>query len=141
MQITKEQALELADKYLLYTGNIVLRNNITVSGSAEGWSIVAETTPVILGMQTEIITFSIDVNTGEVGVSVTMVLREIDERNGIDKPKKEEMKAKVTEVAELKKEPIDKKKINGLKKWFEDNASWLKDVISILSTIISKLSK
>jgi len=145
--ITKEQALELADKWLLkFEGKVVLRDNMTIWKSDEGWSIRAKTTPVILGMRTEIMRFSIDVETGEVGVCVTVpvlnvpvVLREIDERKDLDKSKKEQVKEKVKEVDnEAEKEPIDKKKMSSLKKWFEDNASFLKDVISIIATILSK---
>jgi hypothetical protein len=67
MIITQEQALELADKYLLNTGRVALRDNISVSKSVEGWRIFAKTTPIILGMDTEMTSFSIDGNTAEDG--------------------------------------------------------------------------
>jgi len=142
MPITQEQALELADKYLLYSGKIALRDNISVSRGARGWQIVAKTTPVILGMKTEITTFPIDAETGEVGVSITTtvsitdVLKEIDERKDLDEPKKEQIKEKVKEV---EKEPLDKNKMNDLKKWFENNAPFLKSIIDLITTILSKL--
>lgn len=73
MPINQEQALELADKYLLHIqGKIVLRENITISKSHEGWRIVAKTTPMIIGMPKEIIQFTIDVDSGEVGVTITV---------------------------------------------------------------------
>ena len=147
MPITQEQALELADKYLLYTGKIALRDNISVSKGARGWQIVAKTTPVILGMPTEITTFPIDMETGEVGVSITTtvsitdVLKEIDERKDLDEPKKEQIKEKVKEVdKEVEKEPLDRNKMNDLKKWFENNAPYLKSIIDLITTILSKLS-
>jgi len=146
MPITEEQALELADKYLLYTGKIALRDNISVSRGARGWQIVAKTTPIILGMQTEITTFPIDAETGEVGVSITTtvsitdVLKEIDERKDLDEPKKEQIKEKVREVdEEVEKEPVDRNKMNDLKKWFENNAPFLKSIIDLITTILSKL--
>jgi hypothetical protein len=149
MSITKEQALELADKWLLcFEGKVVLRDNMNIIKSAEGWRITAKTTPIILGMETEIMNFSINAETGEIGVCLTIavlnipvILKEIDERKDLDEPKKEQVKEKVREVdEEVKKEPIDKKKMSSLKKWFEDNASFLKDVISIIAKILSKLS-
>ena len=71
--ITKEQALELADKWLLkLESKVVLRDNMTVWKSDEGWIIRAKTTPIILGMQIEIMRFSINEKTGEVGVCVTV---------------------------------------------------------------------
>ena len=146
MPITQEQALELAEKYLLYTGKISLRDNISVSRGARGWQIVAKTTPVILGMETEITTFPIDMKTGEVGasitttVSITDVLKEIDERKDLDEPKKEQIKEKVREVdEEVEKEPVDRNKMNDLKKWFENNAPYLKSIIDLITTILSKL--
>jgi len=149
MSITKEQALELADKWLLkFEGKVVLRDNMNINKSAEGWRITARTIPIILGMETEIMNFSINAETGEIGVCLTIavpnipvILKEIDERKDLDEPKKEQVKEKVREVnEEAKKEPIDKKKMSNLKKWFEDNASFLKDVISIIAKILSKLS-
>lgn len=143
MPITKEQALELADKWLLaIEEKVVLKDNITISRNHEGWSIVAKTTPIIAGRQTEIMQFSIDVDTGEVGACITVpcILREINEKEGLDKQKKEQLEAKVREVEkEIKKEPIDKKKMDDLRTWFKNNASWLTDIISIISTILSKL--
>lgn len=142
MPITQEQALELADKYLLSTGKIALKDNISVSRGARGWQIVAKTTPAILGMQTEITAFPIDEETGEVGasitttVSITDVLKEIDERKDIDEPKKEQIKEKVREVEQ---EPLDRNKMNDLKKWFENNAPYLKSIIDLITTILSKL--
>jgi uncharacterized protein HemY len=97
---------------------------------------------MITGMQTEIMQFSIDADTGEVGACITVqdILRKINEKEGLDKQKKEQLEAKVREVEkEIKKKPIDKKKIDGLKTWFKNNASWLTDIISIISTILSKL--
>lgn len=147
MPITKEQALELADKWLLkFEGKAVLRDNMTIWKSNEGWSIRAKTTPIILGMQTEIMRFSIDEETGEVGVCTTIpvlnvpvILREIDERKDLDKPKKEQVKEKVKEVnKQAEKEPIDKKKMSSLKKWFENNAPYLKSIIDLINTILSK---
>jgi hypothetical protein len=143
--ITKEQALELADKWLLaFEKEVVLRDNMTIWKSDEGWSIRAITTPIILGMQTEILQFSIDAETGEVGVCITfpvlnvpVVTREIEKRQDLDKQQKEQMKEKVKEVAEeAEKDPVDKNKLSSLKKWFEDNASFLKDVISIIAEIL-----
>ena len=143
--ITKEQALELADKWLLaFEREVVLRDNMTIWKSDEGWSIRAKTTPIILGMRPEILLFSIDAETGEVGVCVTFpvlnvpaVTREIEERQDLNEQQKEQMKEKVNEVdKEAQNEPIDKKKLGSLKKWFEYNASFLKDVISIIAEII-----
>jgi len=146
MPITQEQALELADKYLLYEEKIALRDNISVSRSAEGWRIVAKTTPIITGMETEITTFSIDVETGEVGasitatVSITDILRKINERGDLDNPTKEQLKAKVGEVGnELTKKPIDKKKIDSLITWIKNNAPYLKSIIDLITTVLSKL--
>lgn len=145
MPISREQALELADKWLLhFEGRIVLRDNIAIRKSAEGWSIVARTTPVILGMQTEIMKFSIDANTGEVGVCITFpvsqILRKIDERGDIDDQEKKQVKAKVTEVeTELKKIRIDRSRMMLLRNWFENNASWLKDILEIISKVLSML--
>jgi len=145
MPITQEQALELADKYLLYSEKIALRDNISVSRGARGWRIVAKTTPVILGMPTEITTFPIDMETGEVGVSLTTVsipdvLKEIDERKDLDEPKKEQIKEKVKEVdEEVEKEPLDRNKMNDLKKWFENNAPYLKSIIDLITEILKKL--
>ncbi len=148
MPITKRQALELADKWLLeFGGRIVLRDNIrAVSKSAEGWYILAVTTPMTLGMKTEIFRFSINAETGEVGASLSYqvpnsqtVLKEIDEKDDLDQAKKEQIREKIREVEkETKKEPIDKKRIGDIKKWFEDNAPWLKDVISIIAEILKK---
>ncbi|MCW4023342.1 MAG: hypothetical protein NWF02_09310 [Candidatus Bathyarchaeota archaeon] len=73
MQITKEQALELAEKYLLYTAKIALRDNISVSENVTEWQIHAKTTPIITGMRTEIMKFSIDKKTGEVGAVITNI--------------------------------------------------------------------
>jgi len=107
---------------------------------------VAKTTPVILGMQTEITTFPIDAETGEVGVSKTIVsiedvLKEIDERKDLDEPKKEQTKEKVREVdEEVEKKPLDRNKMNDLKKWFENNAPYLKSIIDLITAILSKLS-
>ena len=107
---------------------------------------MAKTTPVILGMPTEITTFPIDMETGEVGVSITTtvsitdVLKEIDERKDLDEPKKEQIKEKVKEVdEEVEKEPLDRNKMNDLKKWFENNAPYLKSIIDLITTILSKL--
>lgn len=147
MPITQEQALELADKWLLgFEGKVVLRDNMNISKSAEGWRIVAKTTPIITGMETEIMTFSINAETGEVGVSMTItvsipdVLKEINERKNLDETKKEQLIAKVREFdTEITKKPVDRNKVGDLKTWFENNASWLKEVISIISTILSML--
>jgi hypothetical protein len=150
MPITQEQALELADKYLLYTERIALRDNISVSRSAKEWRIVAKTTPIILGMETEITTFPIDMETGEVGVSITTktvsitnVLREIDEKKDLDEPKKEQLKAKVEEFEkDSTKKPVDKKKMDSLRKYFEDYAqifSFAKSIIDFITTVLSKL--
>lgn len=141
MTIIREQALELADKYLLHTGKIALRDNIFVSRGAKGWQIVAKTTPVILGMQTEMTTFPIDAETGEVGVSITTVsitnvLKEIDERKDLNEPRKEQVKEKVREV---EKEPLDRNKMNDLRKWFENNAPYLKSIIDLITEILRKL--
>ena len=147
MPITKEQALELADKWLLrFERKVVLRDNMTIWKSNGGWSIRAKTTPIILGMQTEIMRFSIDEETGEVGACITIpvpnvpvILKEIDERKDLDKPKKEQVKEKVKEVnKQAEKEPIDKKKMSSLKKWFENNAPYLKSIIDLINTILSK---
>lgn len=140
MPITQEQALELADKYLLWSEKFALRDNISVSRSARGWQIVAKTTPVILGMQTETTTFRIDAETGEVGVSITGVQKEIDERKDLDEPKKEQIKEKVREVdEEAEKDPLDRNKMNDLRKWFENNAPYLKSIIDLITAILSKL--
>ena len=144
--ITQEQALELADKYLLYTGKFALKDNISVSRVARGWQIVAKTTPVILGMQIEITTFTINAETGEVGVSITGpvsitdVLKIIDERKDLDEPNIEQIKEKVREFdEEVEKKPLDRNKMNDLKKWFENNAPYLKSIIDLITTILSKL--
>lgn len=138
--ITQEQALELADKYLLYTEKFALKDNISVSRVARGWQIVAKTTPVILGMQTEITKFTINAETGEVGVSITAVLKEIDERKDLEELKKEQIKEKVREYnEEVEKKPLDRNKMNDLKKWFENNAPYLKSIIDLITIILSKL--
>ncbi len=147
MPINQEQALELADKYLLHDEKIALRDNISVSRSAKEWRIVAKTTPIILGMETEIITFPIDMETGEVGVtitravSITDVLREINGRVDLDELKKEQLKAKVKEFEkDSTKKPIDKKKMESLKTWFKNHASEIEAfyaIIQIISTILS----
>ena len=147
MPITKEQALEIADKYLFYTGKIVLRDNISVRKSARGWEILPKTTPIILGMPTEITTFPIDTETGEVGVSITQtasitdVLKEINDRQNLDEPKKEQLKAKVEEFKkESTKRPVDKDKMNDLKKGFEKFVNYvplLKSIIDLINTIVS----
>lgn len=144
--ITQEQALELADKYLLYMGKFTLKDNISVSRVTRGWQIVAKTTPVILGMQIEITTFSINAETGEVGVSITSpvsitdVLKKIDERKDLNEPKMEQIKEKVREFnEEVEKKPLDRNKMKDLKKWFENNAPYLKSIIDLITTILSKL--
>ena len=145
--ITQEQARELADKYLLYTGKIALRDNISVSKGVKGWQIVAKTTPIILGMETVITSFPIDMVTGEVGaaidmtvptVSITNVLKEINERKDIDEQKREQVRTKVGEFEDASKKPVDKNKMNNLKKWFENNAPYLKSIIDLINTILSK---
>ena len=142
--ITKEQALELADKYLLHTGKVALRDNISVGKSSEGWRIVAKTTPIISGLYTEMTAFSIDAKTGEVGASITMVvfddiIKEINERKDINETKKEQLKTKVEEVKDAN--PADKKKISALKKWFENNAPYLKSMIDLINTILKLATK
>ena len=142
MPITKEQALELADKYFIYTGKFILKDNISVRKSDRGWQIVAKTTPAILGMQTEITTFTIDSETGEVGVSITSIsitniLREINERKDLHITKKEELKTKIGEFEKYStKEPVDKNKMTELKKWFENNAPYLKSIIDLINSIL-----
>ena len=145
--ITREQALELADKYLLHTGRIALKDDISVSKSVRGWQIVAKTTPIISGDETEITSFSIDMKTGEVGVSITQivpivsiteVLKEIRERKGIDEQKREQLRTKVGEFEDASKKPVDKNKMNDLKKWFENNAPYLKSIIDLITAILSK---
>jgi hypothetical protein len=142
--ITQEQARELAEKYLLYTGKIALKDNISVSRSVRGWQIVAKTTPIILGMETVITSFPIDMETGEVGaaiditVSITDVLKEINERKDIDEQKKEQLRTKVGELEDTAKKPVDKNKMDDLKKWFEKNAPYLKSIIDLINTILSK---
>jgi hypothetical protein len=143
--ITQEQARELADKYLLHTGRIALRDNIFVDRGVKGWQVVAITTPIILGMDTEVTSFSIDKETGEVGASITMTasiteaLQIINKRKDLDETKKEQVIAKVKEFKEASKKPIEKKKMNDLKKWFENNAPYLKSIIDFLTAILSKL--
>lgn len=142
MRITKEQAHELADKYLMYTGKYALRDNIFVSRNVRGWQILAKTTPMILGMPTEITSFTIDVETGEVGVaitgtvSITAVLKEINQRKDIDETKKEQLKNKVEEVEDATKKSVDRNKVKNLKKWFEKNASYLKSIIDVINTLL-----
>jgi hypothetical protein len=146
--ITREQALELADKYLLSTGRIALKDDISVSRSVRGWQIVAKTTPIILGTETEITSFPIDMKTGEVGVSITQivpitvsitkVLKEISERKDIDEQKREQLRTKVGELEDASKKPVDKNKMNDLKKWFENNAPYLKSIIDLITAILSK---
>lgn len=148
MPITKEQALEIAQYYILYVDEkFALKNNISVSESKEGWAIRAITTPVMLGQQTETMDFTIDANTGEVGVCISAIrdtvqdsLKKIREKEGLDKQKREELETKVKEFEkETKKKSINKKKMVGLRTWFKNNASWLKDIIELISTILSKL--
>jgi len=145
--ITQEQARELADKYLLYTGKIALRDNISVSRSVREWQILAKTTPIISGMETVITSFPIDMETGEVGagidrtvptVSITSVLKEINERKDIDEQKREQVRTKVGELEDASKKAVDKNKMNNLKKWFENNAPYLKSIIDLINTILSK---
>ena len=140
--ITREQALELADKYLLYTGRIALKDDISVSRSVRGWQIVAKTTPIISGWETEITSFPIDMKTGEVGVSITVsiteVLKEINERKDIDEQKREQLRTKVGELEDASKKPDVKNKMNDLKKWFENNAPYLKSIIDLITAILSK---
>lgn len=143
--ITQEQARELADKYLLYTGKIALRDNISVSKGVKGWQIMAITTPIISGMETVITSFPIDFVTGEVGaaidmtVSITEALKTINQRKDIDEQKKEQVRKKVGEFKDVMKKPVDKNKMNNLKKWFEKNAPYLKSIIDLITAIVSKL--
>ena len=146
MPITQEQALELADKYLLYSTKFALKDNISVSRVARGWRIVAKTTPVIFGMQIEITTFTIDAETGEVGASITIpvkitdVLKEIDERKDLDELKKEQIKEKVREFEEeVMENPPDGNMLNDFKKWFENNASFLESIINLITTILQTI--
>jgi hypothetical protein len=72
MPINKEQALELADKYLLhFQGHMVLRDNITISRKNNKWVINAETIPLTIGEPIEGISFDIDVDSGEFGATIT----------------------------------------------------------------------
>ena len=140
MVITQVQALELADKYLLHTGRVALRDNISASKSVDGWRIIAKTTPIILGMDMEMTAFSINAKTGEVGASITMVvsdvLKEINERKDIDLIEKEKVKTKVKEVEDATEKPVNRKKLSVLKKWFEKNAPYLKSLIDLINTIL-----
>ena len=91
-------------------------------------------------MQTEITKFTINAETGEVGVSITAVLKEIDERKDLEELKKEQIKEKVREYnEEVEKKPLDRNKMNDLKKWFENNAPYLKSIIDLITIILSKL--
>jgi len=140
--ITQEQAIELADKYLLYTGKIALRDNISIGKSVRGWQIVATTTPIILGMPIEISSFPIDIETGEVGavitaaVSIPEELKKINQQKDIDETKKEQLNTKVREFEDAIKKPVDRNKINELKKWFETNASHMKTIIDFIKLIL-----
>jgi hypothetical protein len=142
--ITQEQARELADKYLLHNGIIALRDNIFVSKGVKEWQIVAITTPIILGMETVITSFPIDMISGEVGaaidmaVSIDKALKIINQRKDIDEQKKEQVRTKVGEFQDSVKKPADKNKMNNLKKWFETNAPYLKSIIDLITAILSK---
>jgi hypothetical protein len=103
---------------------------------------------IILGMDTEITAFSIDMETGEVGASITSIvprvsipdaLQEIDKRKDIDQSAKEQTKAKVEELEDAMKTPTDKNRMKNLKQWFEKNAPYLKSVLDLINTILSKL--
>jgi hypothetical protein len=147
--ITQEQALEIADKYLVYCGKFALKNNISVRLSCRGWEIIAITTPIILGMKTEIENFHIDMKTGEVGASITHViledviddaLKKIRERKDIDETKKEQLNTKVEELKDSANR-TDKNKMDDLKKWFEKNGPYLKSIIDLINTLLSKWEK
>ena len=141
--ITQEQAIELADKYLLFSNKIALRDNISVRKVIRGWEIMAITIPIIEGKETELMTFSIDMVTGEVGAgitntifSITNVLKEINERKDIDETKKEQLKTKVEEIKDSAKKPVNRNKMNVLKKWFEKNPPYLKSIIDLINTLL-----
>ena len=146
MPITREQAIELADKYFLQMGSYVLKDNISVSKSDRGWEIVGISTPAILGMQTEVSKFDINMETGEIGavitttITITDALRQIKERNDLSIAERDELKTKIEEFEKESKKPIDKNKMTDLKKWFETNAPYLKSVIDMISSILKLIS-
>jgi hypothetical protein len=73
LSISQSQAVELAEKYLLIKDKIVLRDHLTVTRSLDGWHITAKTTPIILGKSTELIQFTINVDTGEISMPTIQV--------------------------------------------------------------------
>src|SRR5665647_3009893 len=83
MIITKEQAIEIADKYLVYNEKYALKDNISVTDGVKGWEIVAITTPIISGMKTEIEKFDIDRETGEVGASISTIIIDYEIENAL----------------------------------------------------------
>ena len=74
MPINREHALEIADKYLLYSGYIVLKETIEVNRIPQGWSITAKSIPMISSAFKETINFTIDGVTGVVDAVVTLPL-------------------------------------------------------------------
>jgi hypothetical protein len=148
--ITKEQAIEIADKYLfLYCGKTALKDNISATKGAKGWAILAITTPIISGQETYIENFEIDMETGEVGVVISSialdnrineVLKLIRDRKDIDEAKKAEISTKVEEVKNSVKRK-DKEKIIELKKWFEKNTPFFKSILDLINTILTIYSK
>lgn len=145
--ITKEQAIEIADKYFLYCHKVALRDNISASNTSRGWQIVAITTPIILGMKTEITKFNIDMETGEVGAAITQTiivedviedaLKEIDKRKDLDETKKAKINTKIEEL-EVSSNRTDRKKMDNLKKWFEKNTPYLKSIIDLITAILNR---
>jgi len=72
LPINQEQALEIADKYLTYSGHIVLKEKIAVTRTPQGWNITAKPIPMISSIPKEIINFIIDGITGVVDTVVTL---------------------------------------------------------------------
>ncbi len=60
MIVNKDQALELAEKFLMVQLNrVVQRENIKVTNCGIDWDVTVETTPMISGQPKEIIEFQI----------------------------------------------------------------------------------
>ena len=71
MVFSQNQAVEIAEKYLLIKDKVVLRDNITVTKNSDGWRITAKTTPIVIGKSKEIIQFIINFETGEINMPIS----------------------------------------------------------------------
>jgi hypothetical protein len=144
--ITEKQAIELADKYLMYINKYALRDNIFATKKDQKWQIVAVTTPIILGMNFEWHSFPIDMETGEVGAAISSmvtlpiadVLRQIRETKDLKKAQKDQAIAKVIETQDASKRS-DPDRLEDLKKWFKENRPYLKSVLDFITAVLNHI--